>query len=418
VPPSELCEVVITAPDPEWLRDFSRQLVEDGLCASAHNFAPVRSIYRWRGKIYERTEGRASLHTSLSRVHEIVDRANKEHPYEVPGISTRPITSGNPDYLAWIQQETTPNAFAPEDGPSGLSASAAQQVDGSSARNDEGQDPVPEMVLTVFVSVQRPPQCEQVPQAPLDVPGKVPGGRITDMALESTVVVHAPADRLRGWENGMTAPAPLREQADRLLNEIGERLAGQATETGVNPVWDVTTTRWHVTDFGGFEHAAEMFSGLDNRAHQAVAAWVQDVGSAIGMPGAVAGDVGEVIGLAIPLPIDRPLIEASRVIQVAGIAFAVATGNAPLACASIKAYAHDRLINFMARGILNAASGRGSNRGTSRGQAGERLWTTDQGREPHDRGSRPSRTRGRPAPDTDQVREPGWGRGASRDQAD
>ena len=86
----------------------SRQLVEDGLCASAHNFAPVHSICRWRGKIYERTEGRASLHTSDSRVREIVDRAKKDHPYEVPGVSTRPITSGNPDYLAWIKQETTP----------------------------------------------------------------------------------------------------------------------------------------------------------------------------------------------------------------------------------------------------------------------------------------------------------------------
>ena len=49
MPVNDLCEVVITAPDPEWLKDFSRKLVEDGLCASAHNFSPVCSIYRWRG---------------------------------------------------------------------------------------------------------------------------------------------------------------------------------------------------------------------------------------------------------------------------------------------------------------------------------------------------------------------------------
>jgi periplasmic divalent cation tolerance protein len=79
----ELCEVVITAPDPEWLKAFSRQLVEDRLCASAHNFAPVQSIYRWRGKIYERIEGRVSLHTSRDRVPDIVARAKNEHPYEV-----------------------------------------------------------------------------------------------------------------------------------------------------------------------------------------------------------------------------------------------------------------------------------------------------------------------------------------------
>ena len=75
-------------------------------CASAHNFAPIRSIYRWKGDIYERIEGRASLHTRRDRVPEIVALARQEHPYEVPGISTRAITGGNPDYLAWIERET------------------------------------------------------------------------------------------------------------------------------------------------------------------------------------------------------------------------------------------------------------------------------------------------------------------------
>jgi periplasmic divalent cation tolerance protein len=105
---SELCEVVITAPDPEWLLAFSRKLIQDRLCASAHNFAPVRSIYRWQGEIHERTEGRVSLHTSRSRVPEIIEWAKREHPYELTGVSTRPIDGGNPDYLAWIAQETTP----------------------------------------------------------------------------------------------------------------------------------------------------------------------------------------------------------------------------------------------------------------------------------------------------------------------
>jgi periplasmic divalent cation tolerance protein len=108
----ELCEVVITAPDPEWLKAFSRQLVEDRLCVSAHNFTPVQSIYRWRGKVYERVEGRVSLHTRRDRVPDIVARAKNEHPYEVPGVSARPINDGNPDYLAWIAQETAPGQSA------------------------------------------------------------------------------------------------------------------------------------------------------------------------------------------------------------------------------------------------------------------------------------------------------------------
>ena|SRR5215470_8136045 len=84
----------------------ARALVEDRLAASAHNFTPIRSIYRWQGQVHERAEGRASLHTRRERVAEIVARAQVEHPYEVPGVSTRPIIDGNPDYLAWISKET------------------------------------------------------------------------------------------------------------------------------------------------------------------------------------------------------------------------------------------------------------------------------------------------------------------------
>jgi periplasmic divalent cation tolerance protein len=47
-----------------------------------------------------------SLHTSRGRVADIVARAQREHPYEVPGVSARPIIDGSPDYLAWIAKET------------------------------------------------------------------------------------------------------------------------------------------------------------------------------------------------------------------------------------------------------------------------------------------------------------------------
>ena len=105
---TELCELVITAPDPDWLRDFTRRLVVDRLASSVHNFTPVQSTYRWRGEVYDRVEGRASLHTRRALVGEIVDRAKEAHPYAVPGISARPINDGNPEYLNWIVEQTTP----------------------------------------------------------------------------------------------------------------------------------------------------------------------------------------------------------------------------------------------------------------------------------------------------------------------
>ena len=103
----EICEVIITAPEPTWLTDFVRQLVEDRLCAGSHTSAEVRSIYRWQGEVFDRSEARVALHTRLTLVPLIVDRANHEHPYEVPCVVAVPMVAGNPAYMQWVLDETT-----------------------------------------------------------------------------------------------------------------------------------------------------------------------------------------------------------------------------------------------------------------------------------------------------------------------
>src|SRR5688572_5911509 len=101
-----VCEVIITVPDPDWLVEFTRRLVTDRLYASGHNFAPIRTIYRWQGQIHDKTEGRVALRTRRNRVPRIVDRAKSEHPYEVPSVVAIPIIDGGPDYIGWILKQT------------------------------------------------------------------------------------------------------------------------------------------------------------------------------------------------------------------------------------------------------------------------------------------------------------------------
>ena len=93
--PDGACEVVITAPDGEWLAAFVRRLVDDQLCAAGHT-APIRSIYRWAGTVHDKNEARVALHTRTSLVPVIIDRTNAEHPYEVPCVVALPLTQGNP----------------------------------------------------------------------------------------------------------------------------------------------------------------------------------------------------------------------------------------------------------------------------------------------------------------------------------
>lgn len=103
---TDLCEVVITAPDADWLASFVRDLVDDRLVAGAHQIERIRAIYRWEGRVHDKPESRVALHTRVDLVSAIVDRANADHPYEVPCVITLPITAGNPDYLRWVEQQT------------------------------------------------------------------------------------------------------------------------------------------------------------------------------------------------------------------------------------------------------------------------------------------------------------------------
>jgi periplasmic divalent cation tolerance protein len=102
----ECCEVVVTASDADWLADFARTLVEQRLAACGQQIAAIRSIYRWDGAVQDDPEARVALHTRLSLVPSIVERAGADHPYDVPCVIALPIAAGNPAYLDWIVAET------------------------------------------------------------------------------------------------------------------------------------------------------------------------------------------------------------------------------------------------------------------------------------------------------------------------
>jgi periplasmic divalent cation tolerance protein len=102
----QVCEVIITADSADWLADFTRALVEDRLAACGQNITPIRSIYRWEGEVQDEPEARVALHTRLALVPAIVDRADRDHPYDVPCVIALPVIVGNPRYLRWVRNET------------------------------------------------------------------------------------------------------------------------------------------------------------------------------------------------------------------------------------------------------------------------------------------------------------------------
>lgn len=102
----DLCEVIITAPDANWLAELVRGLIDDRLCAGSHHLAEIRSIYPWRGTVEDTTEARVAIRTRTALIPQIIARARAVHPYEVPSVVAIPIIAANPDYAAWIRDHT------------------------------------------------------------------------------------------------------------------------------------------------------------------------------------------------------------------------------------------------------------------------------------------------------------------------
>jgi len=132
---TDCCEVIITAPDAHWLAAFTRALVDDRLAACGHNITPIRSIYRWQGQVHDDTEARVALHTRAELVPAIVDRTNRDHPYDVPCVIATPIAAGNPAYLQWIRSETRSSGDAsPSLGLGGAQTSLARVISDTRGR--------------------------------------------------------------------------------------------------------------------------------------------------------------------------------------------------------------------------------------------------------------------------------------------
>lgn len=110
--------VVITAPDGHWLAGLTRAPVHERLVACGHHTPAVRSIYRWRGAIEDRTEAKVALHTRAALAPDLARRVGAEHPYEVACVVALAITEASTAYLQWILDQTR-EAAAPPAPPAG-----------------------------------------------------------------------------------------------------------------------------------------------------------------------------------------------------------------------------------------------------------------------------------------------------------
>jgi periplasmic divalent cation tolerance protein len=102
----EYSVVLVTCASEEEALKIAQALVEDHLAACVSLAAPIRSIYRWEGKIWDEKEWLLIIKTQAKRFVELEKRVKSLHSYAVPEIISLPIVEGSSPYLTWIRENT------------------------------------------------------------------------------------------------------------------------------------------------------------------------------------------------------------------------------------------------------------------------------------------------------------------------
>lgn len=95
--------VLVTCGSAREAKRIARELVARKLAACVNVLeAPVRSTYRWKGKVETATERLLLIKSSrkfLTALHAEVERL---HSYDIPEFIALPIIAGSPAYLRWL----------------------------------------------------------------------------------------------------------------------------------------------------------------------------------------------------------------------------------------------------------------------------------------------------------------------------
>jgi len=103
---AEFVVVLVTTATADEAADMARALVEERLAACANVIGPIRSLFRWEGKVDDATEHLLLVKARAADFALLEGRVRALHSYELPEVIALPIGAGSAPYLAWLANAT------------------------------------------------------------------------------------------------------------------------------------------------------------------------------------------------------------------------------------------------------------------------------------------------------------------------
>ncbi len=102
--------VYITASGMEEAERISKALIQERLVACTNIIDDMSALFWWDGEVQSEKEVVLVAKTRSDAFERLTGRVKELHSYECPCIIGMPIVMGNPDYLAWIDEEVRPDS--------------------------------------------------------------------------------------------------------------------------------------------------------------------------------------------------------------------------------------------------------------------------------------------------------------------
>ncbi len=102
---SDYVQILTTAATSDDARRIAHALVERRLAACVQIVGPIQSVYRWQGAIETAEEWQCWIKSRRELCGEIQRAIRELHAYEVPEILVLPVSDGDADYLAWLDEQ-------------------------------------------------------------------------------------------------------------------------------------------------------------------------------------------------------------------------------------------------------------------------------------------------------------------------
>ena len=98
----DVLQVQTTVPSEADGERIAAHLVDHRLAACVQVVGPIRSTYRWQGRVEEAEEWLLLAKTTAALYPTVASAIGALHPYDEPEVIALPVVAGSPGYLDWV----------------------------------------------------------------------------------------------------------------------------------------------------------------------------------------------------------------------------------------------------------------------------------------------------------------------------